>query len=428
MKNYISFIKKALIAVTAITALTTGIVSTVHAAQIPYVPGQDLPSLQNPVFNTYTNIPNGVGDESDFVRLRVSTGDPKVPATQQNYIDPVNSSCNVGDKFDIRTYSHNGADNDYNQNGSGSAVAHNVSVAQTSPLGVTGKKFTFKSVISASNAASVTDTGVLNCTNSVQLKLVPHTVKAYSLHTGWTDAPDSAVNGSLKIGSEVAGSGDQWGCWDDRVWVVYTVEVVAAPQPPVYTCDALTVERIGDLKKERNYKYTVNYTVKNGAVLKSVVYNFGDNTTPATVTTAPFSTTHMYAKDGTYKTTTDLTFTVNGQDKVVTDAKCAKDINTSVEVPCATNPSLPKDSPQCTVCTTNPSLPKDSPQCTVCEYNSNLPKDSKDCVKPTVPVTTIPSTGIGGIITGLLGSSAAGYGAYAYFESKKSLAKLIGRK
>lgn len=364
-----------------------GVHSAAHAAQIPYVPGERLQTSKTPVFNPFTNIPAGVGDESDFVKLRKSTGDPTVPAATSNFIDPVNATCEAGEKFDIRTYVHNGADERYNDNGNGSAVAHNVKVAMQAPLGQTAKSFTFTSTISASNAASVTDTGVLNCANNVELKLVPQSVKVYSKFTGWTNGADSAVNGEMPIGSRVAGSGDVWGCWEDRVVVVYVVEVVEKeePQVPVYTCDAITVQRLG----EKKYRYGVRYTANNGATLNAVTFNFGDGNSQ-TVTT-PFTVEHEYAQAGEYQITTKLAFTVNGEEKTVEDAKCATTLQTDAE-PC---PIPGKE---------------------------HLPKDSKECVE--LP-PTIPQTGIGGIITGLLGSSAAGYGAYAYLESRRGLKNLL---
>lgn len=221
----------SLVATAAIVGVLTGS-SKVHAAQIPWT-GTNLPSIQTPVFNIYTNIPSGVGDESDFVKLRKSNGDPTVAAADNNFVDPVDAACNVGDKFDVRTYDHNGADDKLNDNGNGPTVAHGVSVAMRAPLGVTSKKFVFSSTLSAANATSVSDRGTLNCGSNVQLKLVPHTVKLYSTAYGdWISGPDSAVNGNLTLGSPVAGSGDQWGCWHYRIVVVYTVEVVAAPTPP----------------------------------------------------------------------------------------------------------------------------------------------------------------------------------------------------
>jgi hypothetical protein len=399
-----SIIKKLLISFTIIGLATIGLSSTVLAReQIPYNPNGTRTST-TPVFNIYTDVPNYIGNEADFVRLRKSNGDPTVPANQNNFVDPLSDSCAVGSKFDVRTYIHNGADANYNNNGNGSAVAHNVNVAMKAPLGVTSSKFTFTSTLSASNAESLTDTATLNCGSDVQLKLVPQTVKVYSQHTSWTGASDSAVNGNLKIGSRTAGSGDQWGCWEDRVIVVYVVEVVEAPKPtPVVTCDAITVAKLG----ERRYSYGVRSTATNGAALKSVKYYFdrsNDVNNAKLVATAPFTTEYTYAKAGTYRVTTDLTFSVPGQaDKVITDAKCATTINTGVE-PCPTNPNLPKDSPDCAPCPIpgKEHLPKNSPKC------ANLP-------------TVIPQTGMGGIIGGFAGISSAAYGVAAFVQKRKKL-------
>lgn len=397
-----SIIKNTLAVALTVAVATIG-VSQVHAAQVDYNNPNNQP-IQNPVFNTYTNVPAGVGNEADFVKLRKSNGDGTVPATQNNFIDPVNAACTVGEKFDIRTYVHNGANTEYNNNGNGSAVAHNVNVAMKAPLGTTSNKFTFSSTISANNAASKTDTGVLNCQNNVRLKLVPQTVKVYSKFTGWNTAADSAVNGNLKIGSRANGSGDVWGCWEDRVIVVYTVVVEKAPVvTPEVRCDAIVVDKIGKLR----YRYGIRYTATNGATLKSVKYNFGDNNSQ-TVTTAPFTAEHTYGTAGEYRVTTDLTFALPGQaDKVITDAKCATTIKTDVEKPCPTNPQYPEGSPECEPCPTNP------------EY----PKGSKECEE--VPVTVIPQTGLGNILGGLIGSSAAGYGGYALYQKRRALKNLL---
>jgi hypothetical protein len=227
------FIKSSLLTFVAVGLLASGLIGTASAAQIPYVPGEPLPAPTTPAFNIYTNVPAGVGNEADFVKLRKSNGDPTVPAATSNFIDPVNADCKVGDQFDIRTYVHNGANEDFNNNGSGTAVAHNVKVAMNAPLNTTSKTFSFTSSISASNAATVNDSGKLNCADNVQLELVPKTVRVYSQHYGWKNGPDSAVNGNLKIGSRELGSGDVWGCWPDRVVLVYVVKVKEAPKPPV---------------------------------------------------------------------------------------------------------------------------------------------------------------------------------------------------
>ena len=324
------------------TAVVTGVAlvtlaGTAHAAQIPYVDGQPLPAPGTPAFNIYTNVPYGVGDESDFVRLRASNGDPTVPAVDANFVDPFNDACNVGSMYDIRTYVHNGADPTGNDNGNGVAVAHNVQLAMTAQLNTTKKNFTFRSTISASNAATVTDTGTLNCHSDVQLQLVPHTVHVYSRSLGWKQGSDSAVNGTMALGSESQGSGDVWACWDERIVVVYTVKVVAVPQNPVYTCDLLSVTKLDN----RKYKFSVKYTAKNGATFKSVSYDYGDGNKGS-------EDTHTYAKDGTFNVVATVSFMVNGQVQTATSNACAKPLTVTKEnctVPGKEN--YPKDAPEC---------------------------------------------------------------------------------
>ena len=95
------------------------------------------------------------------------------------------------------------------------------------------------------------------------------------------------------------------------------------PNPPVYSCDSLTAFSLGDKK----YKFTATYTAKDGATLKSLNFVFGDGkNTSGTSTTAE----HTYTKDGKYSARVEATFSVNGQDKVVTGPACTVtvDINT----------------------------------------------------------------------------------------------------
>jgi hypothetical protein len=369
------FIAGSVAALTIVTGVAFGI-GKVQAAQIPWT-GENLPSIHTPVFNTYTDIPAGIGNEADFVKLRKCNGDPTVPAYQNNFIDPVDATCTVGEKFDVRTYIHNGADDDYNDNGNGSAVAHGVNVAMRAPLGTTSNKFDFTSTVSAANAASVVDTGRLNCGANVRLKLVPHTVKVKSIQYDWQSAPDSAVNGNLAIGSRVPGSGDQWGCWNDRVVVVYVVEVIPAPvTPPVYTCDALAATSLGD----RRFSYTVRYTAKNGATFKNVSYDFGDKT--AVVTTDKTTVEHTYAKDGQYTTKATVTFMVAGKEVTATSDNCATNVDAKTP---------PNNCP----------IPG----------KTNLPVNSPECV--------IPNTGAGEIIGLFAATTVAGAAAHHVFTSRR---------
>ena len=394
MFSLTSLIKKGAIVAAVVIAGVVGLGASASAAQIPYVEGQPLPSIANPVFNTYTNIPYGVGDESDFVRIRPSTGDPtnNGPNGERNalFTDPLNASCNVGEKFDVRTYIHNGADSDLNGNGSGSAVAHGTRLAMTAPLGQTSNKFVFSSTISATNAATVVDRGTLNCGSNVQLKLVPNTVKVHTRPLGWYNASDSSVNGSMSLGTHVKESGDVWGCWAERTIVVYVVEVVEAPKAPVYTCDLLSVTKLDN----RKYKFDVKYTAKNGAVYKSTSFDYGDGQTGT-------DSTHTYSKDGTFNVVANVIFTVNGQDRTVTGEACAKPLTVTPE-----NCPVPGKE----------NYPKDAPECKVCDINPNLPADDERC-KPAI--TEIPNTGAGSVAGLFAAVTAAGAVAHRYVMRRR---------
>ena len=320
--------KQSLLGLALVPVLVLG---TVHkaAAQIPYEEGVSSTST-TPVLNQYTGVPV-TGNEADFVRLRVSNGDPRADAGTNQFVDPVNSTCNVGDQFDVRSYVHNGASQDFNNNGSGSAVAHNTTVALTAPINGVNNKFIFGSTISATGVngaavASVSDIGTLNCGSTVQLVLVPHTVYS-STKTGWNLRDDSAVNGFMKIGSRVADSGDVWGCWDERVMVVYTVKVVEKPAVvPSYTCDLITGTKIGDNK----YRYTVTYSAKDGATFKNVSYVFSDGAKVDGDSTIE----HTYAaSQTTRKVTATANFTVNGETKSNTNDKCVTSTTTPQVLP-----------------------------------------------------------------------------------------------
>lgn len=314
---------------TGLVAIATlaGLSGQAQAAQIDYNNTGNLPSIEKPVFNTYTNVPNGVANEADFVRIRPSTGDPTDNGTNgaknMLYINKLAVPCAVGAKYDVRTYIHNGADADFNNNGTGSAVAKGVKLTMTAPLGQNGTTFKFSSTISASNAASVSDDATLLCDNNVRLKLIPQTVKIYTKTLGYNTLADSAANGTTSIGSNVLGSGDVWGCWDSRVIVVYAVEVIEA-EKPVSSCDLLKVALIG----ERKYRYSVDATATNSLVIDEYQFDFGDGT-PILKSTSK-TVEHTYTKAGTFNVAVSVWMSLNG-DKikggVATSDKCKAVIN-----------------------------------------------------------------------------------------------------
>lgn len=330
----ITIIKRSLIGLAVIPAILFAGGSKAFAAQIPYVPGQPLPTTTTPQFNVFSNIPYGVGDESDFVRIRPSTGDLTDSGVNgaRNYLytDTINAACNVGEMYDVRTYVHNGADPKYNNvDGSGTAVAHGVKVTTTAKIGVDSKNFPFTSTISANNAASVTDKATLNCDNTVRLEIVA--VKTNTKALGWGDADVSynPANGSITIGSRDMHSGNVWGCWDERVQVVYTVKVVATPVvlTPAYTCDMLTnTGKIADNK----YGFKVDYTPTNVATFKNITYVYSDGVT----VTDGATTNHLFTNnDASKKVTATANFTVNGETKSApVNAKCATEFTKTTVV------------------------------------------------------------------------------------------------
>ena len=340
MKYFKKISKNITFALTALSmaagiSLSSGLA---HAAQIPYDPN-GTPTTATPVFNQFTNVPSGVGDESDFVRLRPSTGDVTSTANNGAYISTLNAACNAGDKFDVRTYIHNGADPNFNQNGTGTAVAHNVTVAMTAPLNTTNSSFNFASTVSASNAASVSDTGVLNCGNKqVKLTIVPGSIKSYSKTVGFTSEADSAINGTLRIGSRVHGSGDQWACWDDRVTVAYTVTVEDLPvvKPPVIaTCDLFKLDAADDRTvKVSAFKYTAT-----NATFKSVVLNWdagktNDSSAAITDASTVIGQSHKYSADGTYLVTASVHFaTADNSDLVASTENCLQQVTFKTKTP-----------------------------------------------------------------------------------------------
>lgn len=230
------------------------------------------------------------------------------------------------------------------------------------------------------------------------------------------------------------------------------VTVENPPAAPEYKCDALAARLIKEA--DRSYAYDLSYTVKNGATLKTVDFDFGDGKTKKDVAPADLkNVTHSYEKAGSYKTIATLHFNVNG---AVKDVKCETSITISPEM-CPLNPSLPKDDEGCKPCPVpgkeqypvgspeckencpvpgKEDLPKDSPDCVEdkehCDVpgKEHLPKDSPDCketpVTPETPQTPetpaeLPKTGASDFILGGLGLSSLAAAGYYWIASRRSL-------
>ncbi len=176
---------------------------------------------------------------------------------------------------------------------------------------------------------------------------------------------------------------------------------------PQAKCDSLSLRAIS--LEKRQYAFDLAYTAKDGAVLNTVDYNFGDGTTQNGLSPEDAKTVeHTYAKAGTYKTVATLHFTIDGE---VKDVKC--------EVSITTNPEM---------CPLNPTLPKDDARCAPCPIpgKEQYPKDSPFCVTP--PVAELPKTGPMDMLFGGLGVSSIFAASYYWLMSRRGLADaLLGR-
>lgn len=280
-------------------------------------------------------------------------------------------------------------------------------------------QYQFTAKASAANGATITgysyDFGDGKKENSTKTS-ISHTYAKAGTYT-------AKLTVSVKVGSET------------KTATAASCEVkvtVENPPAPEYKCDALGA-RLQD-ETTRKYVYDLSYTVKNGATLKTVDYDFGDGQNKNGVSPAETkNVSHAYAKAGTYKTVATLHFNVND---TVKDVKCETSITISPEM-CPLNPSLPKDDEGCAPCAVpgKEQYPKDSPECYEnCDVpgKEHLPKDSPDCVEtpvtpPEIPQTPetpaeLPKTGAGDFIGGGLGLGSVIAALYYWVVSRRGLA------
>lgn len=172
-----------------------------------------------PQFNTYTSVQN-FGNEKDFFRAGPVGG----------------RGSQFSNKFDVcdgeaqlNVYIHNGAPEGHNgDNYDGTGVAKDTKLNVQIPQGY-GKNFNNTAVISASNAATVSDGATISCDgHEVKLEYIKGSAK---ITTGKrTNAPlsDAVVNGGTLVGYE-ANDGVVPGCWDYRLYVTLKVKVTKKP-------------------------------------------------------------------------------------------------------------------------------------------------------------------------------------------------------
>lgn len=89
---------------------------------------------------------------------------------------------------------------------------------------------------------------------------------------------------------------------------------------PVYSCDLLIADRVGN----RTVNYRVNASAGGGAKIKNYVFDFGDG---ETFTTDKNTASHTYAKDGQYVTRVKVNVAVDSETRIAESDKCVAVIN-----------------------------------------------------------------------------------------------------
>ena len=147
---------------------------------------------------------------------------------------------------------------------------------------------------------------------------------------------------------------------------------------PYYEC----VAQKGPEPEGLKYTFITGLKYGNGATPKSAVFTFGDGSTTtipaASKSASTITTTHTYAKTGTYSVTAIVHFTLpNGQD--VTSNGCSWVVKPSEPPVAECKPGIPVGDVRCNPCPTDSSITADNPKC-------------------TTPATTLPNTGAGNVI------------------------------
>lgn len=171
---------------------------------------------------------------------------------------------------------------------------------------------------------------------------------------------------------------------------------------PFYSCVSLK----GPEPNELTYTFVATAQYGGGAQFVSADFNFGDGNTKTGVkpSGATATTTHTYAKEGTYSVSALLKFNVNGA--VVTAPACKATVQPEKE-----------PVPEC-----KPGVPVGDSRCTPCPYNPDLPSDDPNCVEA---VTELPNTGAGNVIAITSAALIGGFLLYRHLLFKQHKAAFM---
>jgi len=237
----------------------------------------------------------------------------------------------------------------------------------------------------------------------------------YEFGDGATDTTtDRTVTHSYNPGDYVAKLTvifDVNGKTEERTARACTVPIkVAEQEETVFECTQLEAALIN--KEERRYKYTLTYVEGGKATLRSVDFDFGDNSSLNDVKPADLDNIeHAYAEAKEYVTTATLHFdVVVGGFVGIKKEKDTCKVKVTPEQPEECKPGVPVNSPECDEC------------------KPGVPADSDECEEGEVLPASIVKTGPAEIAVGGLGlSSIAGAGYYWRASRRKLIDKLLNR-
>jgi uncharacterized repeat protein (TIGR01451 family) len=217
MKLFNTLAKK-IIASVAIVAAVAGITSVATAGFGPDRPTKawspTVTGFDHVVFNSFTGVGNGIGDERDFAR-------GSIIGTQAPWSDPVNNVPD-GAEVEVKLYIHNNADATLNDTNPDQGIAKNVTVKVAVPT-ASAQAQDITSTITADNATpkSIFDTVSLTGQNGgfFELSPVSGSVKLYDVNGNATSLGDEIFS------SAGVNIGDQKGCFQYRREITFRVKI-----------------------------------------------------------------------------------------------------------------------------------------------------------------------------------------------------------
>lgn len=411
------------------------VATTTVATTLAWGPNRDTYTTAKPadhiVFNSITDNPS-VGDERDFVVVKEA--DNQNAGGWKNSINAV-----AGKEYLIRVYVHNNAADQLD------LKARNTRVSVALPTN-TAKNIAFSGFVSADNATpkKVWDDAALKSSENFNIAYVPGSAKFYNNVTGQAGRAlsDSIVTSSgAQVGYQ-SNNGVIPGCYKFAGYVTLKVKVQGSVKTDFemsksvrkageQTWSETVATQPGD-KVQYRVKYTNkattqqdNVTVKD-ALPKGMSYVNGSTklylgTDPSNARPVSDNITKTGINIGSYApggmAMVIFEATVDANDALPT---CGANTLNNVATVTVGNASK-DDNATVTVaktCVTSPTTVTPTP------------------VTPVTPVETvetkapeaIASTGPEALLSGLVGSSALGYGAYTYLQSRRTLLDTIFRR